>query len=311
MNPSHPQARSFPALRADSQLRWLHRNSVMTATRPSLPADLLAAQKHDTRLRAAGPYSRRGAATTLFWTGDFQPDDLRLAVIGTRQITPSMTVLTERVVLAAKTKLAPHARLSILSGLALGCDAAAHRAALSSGVHTTAVVTHTLDPMQISPASNRGLAQQIARSGAIVSEDPDAPFSRAAYVLRDHVQAQLSAGTLAVATSVGGGTLNATRESLLLGRPTGLIIPPSRERQLEGYRGSAMITEALRSSNDRLLAQALGVGGKTDWLSTSAGQEHGALMAHQARQWLRPIGTKEALMDFLDETLQSYHAARQ
>lgn len=277
-----------------------------------VPAELMAAKLHDERLSGAGPYARRGAVTTLSVNGDFQADDLRLAVIGTRQTTPSMAVLTERAVLSAQAILggAPGRRLSILSGLALGCDTEAHRSALKHGLHTTAVVISSLNPAQISPSSNRPLAAQIAQRGVIVSENPHAAFSKAAYVLRDHLQAQLSAGTLAIATSIGGGTLHATRESLLLGRPTGLIIPPSREAHLPGYRGSSMITEALRARNDTFLARALGVGGNSDWLSTPRGAAHGALVAAQARQWLRPIGTREALLAFMAEVARSYEAMR-
>lgn len=63
----------------------------------------------------------------------------------------------------------------VVSGLALGVDSAAHRAALEAGIPTVAVVGSCVE--QPSPASNRTLAEQIvAAGGAIVSEQ--APGTR-------------------------------------------------------------------------------------------------------------------------------------
>ncbi len=61
--------------------------------------------------------------------------------------------------------------IAIVSGLALGTDACAHRAALSAGLHTIAIPGSGLDDSVISPRSNFALAQEIlAAGGALISE---------------------------------------------------------------------------------------------------------------------------------------------
>jgi len=112
----------------------------------------------------------------------------------------------------------------------------------------------------ITPAGHRELAREILSSGGcLCSEHGSAPITRSSFVLRDHVQAQLSAGTLVIATSIGGGTLHATRESLALGRPTGIVCPPASEAHEPGYQGSALIVQAVRAGDTPGLAAALGM----------------------------------------------------
>lgn len=61
--------------------------------------------------------------------------------------------------------------ISIVSGLALGVDACAHKAALRAGLHTIAIPGSGLDDSVISPRTNFGLAKDIlAASGALISE---------------------------------------------------------------------------------------------------------------------------------------------
>lgn len=107
---------------------------------------------------------------------------------------------------------------SVVSGLALGIDAAAHTAALEAGGHTVAVLAHGLDTL--SPPRHRELAQRIvAAGGALLSEYPygTAPL-RPQFVQRDRLQAGLSLGVILIQSSEDGGSLHAARAALRYGR---------------------------------------------------------------------------------------------
>lgn len=227
-----------------------------------LPRQMLDAMRHDRRLSSTGRYARRGAARSLYLQGQLHSSDLpqaRLAIIGTRQLSPSMSVLTLRVIQALKLGCGRSMSPSVLSGLALGCDTEAHAHALDEGVHTVAVLPG--GPRQITPASNRELARNILREGgALCSERPDgAPIERSSFVLRDHLQAQMSDALICIATSKGGGSLHATRESLMLERPTAIILPPRGEAESAGWAGSEAIATAALRKDGPALCEALGL----------------------------------------------------
>ena len=107
---------------------------------------------------------------------------------------------------------------SVVSGLAKGCDAAAHRAALAAGGHTVAVLAHGLQT--ISPKEHKELAAQIVdQGGALVSEFPIGwPPQGGQFVQRDRTQAGLSQGVVMVQSGLNGGSLHAPRAALKYGR---------------------------------------------------------------------------------------------
>ncbi len=89
-----------------------------------------------------------------------------LAVVGSRAMTRYGQEACEKLI----TGLAGYP-VSIVSGLALGVDGCAHRAALAAGLHTIAIPGSGLDDSVISPRSNVGLAKDILKAGgALVSE---------------------------------------------------------------------------------------------------------------------------------------------
>lgn len=108
---------------------------------------------------------------------------------------------------------------NIVSGLAIGCDAAGHRGALSKGGITTAFLAHGLDTVY--PQENTKLAQDIVDSGGLLmSEYPiGTQFSRYSFVARDRLQAALSQATLVIQTGVHGGTMHAAMATLHSDKP--------------------------------------------------------------------------------------------
>jgi len=106
------------------------------------------------------------APPMLYVRGTLLPgDELALAVVGTRRASPYGKQVCERLV----GEIAGRG-VTIVSGLARGIDAVAHRVALASGGRTVAVLGSGVDV--IYPPEHSGLATEIARNGAIVSEFP-------------------------------------------------------------------------------------------------------------------------------------------
>jgi DNA processing protein len=129
--------------------------------------------------------------------------DPTIAIIGTREPTEFGRRSGHRF-----AQRAAEAAVAVVSGLAVGCDAAAHRGCLDSQGRTFAVLAHGLD--SVYPASHRELAEEIVdRGGMLISEYALGVKARANYfVERDRLQSGLSDGVIVVETDVEGGTMH-------------------------------------------------------------------------------------------------------
>lgn len=109
------------------------------------------------------------------------------------------------------------AGLTIVSGLALGIDAAAHRGGLAGASSSVAVVGTGLDTVY--PARNRGLAHELARSGCIISEFPlgTAPLA-SNFPRRNRIISGLGCGCLVVEAALSSGSLITARLANELGK---------------------------------------------------------------------------------------------
>lgn len=99
--------------------------------------------------------------------------------------------------------------ITIVSGLALGQDAIAHRAALGAGLKTIAVPGSGLGEKVLYPSAHRGLAHEIVESGgALLSEFPDdfiaTPYS---FPQRNRIMAGMSSAVLVIEAELRSGTL--------------------------------------------------------------------------------------------------------
>ena len=113
---------------------------------------------------------------------------------------------------------------AVVSGLALGIDAEAHRGALEADGTTVGVIGSGLD--RFYPEENRELAREMVRKGgAVVSEFPfGRPPDRETFPIRNHVVAALARGVVAVEAPERSGTLITTSIAADLGR-TVMAVP--------------------------------------------------------------------------------------
>ncbi|MDP4038808.1 MAG: DNA-processing protein DprA [bacterium] len=130
------------------------------------------------------------------------PDLPMIAIVGTRRPTEYGRQITYRLSFdLAKSGFA------VVSGLALGIDSIAHRAALDAGGKTVAVLGNGLD--NIYPSSNRSLAKNIlANGGAIISEyESGTPPLRHHFPARNRIIAGLSLATIITEADAKSGSL--------------------------------------------------------------------------------------------------------
>lgn len=134
-----------------------------------------------------------------------------IAVVGSRNPTPQGAANARHF-----SKALAQAGLTVVSGLALGVDGAAHEGALDSltpGSHqlaTVAVVGTGLD--RVYPKDHRELAHRIAQNGLIVSEYPlGTPPLAANFPKRNRIIAGLAQGTLVIEAALKSGSLITAR----------------------------------------------------------------------------------------------------
>ncbi|MEO6612166.1 MAG: DNA-processing protein DprA [Chitinophagaceae bacterium] len=141
--------------------------------------------------------------TLLYYKGEANLNVSRMiAVIGTRSHTDYAKQVTEKMI----KELAPH-NITIISGLAFGVDAIAHKAALKNELPTVAVLAHGLD--QVYPSDHIPLARDILKThGGLLTEfrscsKPD----KHNFPSRNRIVAGMSDATIVVETGVKGGSI--------------------------------------------------------------------------------------------------------
>jgi len=141
----------------------------------------------------------------LFVHGEMTPaDEWAIAVVGTRRATAYGREIAERLA----GDLARNG-ITVVSGLARGIDQVAHKAALEAGGRTIAVQACGLD--MVYPAEHLGMAQQIVKQGALISDYPLGTRPRPEFFpRRNRIMSGVSLGVLVVEAPEGSGALITT-----------------------------------------------------------------------------------------------------
>ncbi|HEV7918567.1 MAG TPA: DNA-processing protein DprA [Solirubrobacterales bacterium] len=173
-----------------------------------------------------------------------------VAIVGARRAS-----VTGREIAYTMSRELAATGMTIVSGMALGIDGAAHRGALSAAGGTIAVLAG--GPERPYPPSHKNLFAEIVATGAVISERP--PKSRAmrwGFPARNRIVAALSEGTVLIEGTEKSGALHTTQFADDLGRKVaavpGLVTSPLSEgphRMLREYgtlvRGAQDVLELI------------------------------------------------------------------
>jgi DNA processing protein len=170
------------------------------------------------------------------WCAGELPAGPWVAIVGSRAATPYGIDLARLGV-------------AVVSGLARGIDAAAHRGALDAGGPTVAVLPSGLD--RVTPPSHAELARAIARAGALVTEiESGAPRYASEFLERNRLIAATARATVVVEAAESSGALSTAAVAKRLGRPV-LAVPGDVDRPTSRgtnhlLRGGARVCEGAR-----------------------------------------------------------------
>lgn len=149
----------------------------------------------------------------LFVRGELQPSDaMSIAIVGTRHATHYGLRQAERLASGLS-----RAGLTIVSGLARGIDAAAHRGALDAGGRTLALLGSGV--LNIYPPEHDELARAVIANGALLGETPPThPPKSGSFPQRNRLITGISLGVVVVEASARSGALISARLAMEQGR---------------------------------------------------------------------------------------------
>jgi DNA processing protein len=174
-------------------------------------------------LDAGGQVNRNSRPPLCLWVRGGRPLD---EVLGRRAVAVVGARAASSYGLHVTTDLAfglADRQWTVVSGGAFGIDAAAHRAALTAGGLTVAVLACGLDKPY--PSGNAALFEQIAEQGLLISEwPPGSEPLRHRFLIRNRVIAAATAGTVVVEAAARSGASQTMGRVVALGR-TAMVVP--------------------------------------------------------------------------------------
>lgn len=199
----------------------------------------------------------RDPPVVLFHRGD--PDVLaarRVAIVGTRRATGYGLRLA-----ASLGEDLAAAGICVVSGLALGIDAAAHAGALRAPDGAGPVAVVASGPDDPGPSRNRALARALVERGLVLSEVPPGVGASAwRFPVRNRVLAALAEAVVVVESAPTGGSMHTVREALRRDRPV-LAVPGPVDSAASAGTNQLISEGALVCRDVDDVRCALGLGG--------------------------------------------------
>ncbi|MFO0774379.1 MAG: DNA-processing protein DprA [Nitrospiraceae bacterium] len=190
----------------------------------------------------------------LYIMGEWRPDETcTVAIVGSRKSTPQGRAMTERL-----SEDLARAGWTVVSGLARGVDAAAHRGAIAGGGRTLAVLGCGIDRMY--PPEHATLRRQIENNGAVLSEFAlGAPPHSYHFPQRNRIISGLSRGVIVTEATVESGSLITARLAGEQGREVFAVPGSVREATSRGphrlIKDGATLVESADDAIQHLLPQ--------------------------------------------------------
>ena len=219
-------------------------------------------------------------------------DQVAIAIVGTRHASNYGRAIATRLA----TGLAM-AGFTIVSGLARGIDAAAHRAALAAGGRTVAVLGGGL--LKMYPPEHAQLAKEIAKSGAVLSESlPMQPPKSGSFPRRNRIVTGLCLGVIVVEAGERSGALISARMAMEQGREVFAVPGRVDSRMSRGCHRLISDGAKLVESIDDVLEE-LGPLANPARIDPETSIRHPAEMklSDQETNVLRAIGTEKTEFD--------------
>lgn len=181
--------------------------------------------------------------------------------------------------------------VSIVSGAAYGIDGAAHRAALTAGGTTIALLAGGVD--RFYPAGHAALLHEITASGAVISETPcgSAP-TKWRFLQRNRLIAAISDATVVVEAGWRSGSLNTAGHAAALARPLGAVPGPVTSAASAGCHRLLREYDARCVTNADDVMELLGL----DALHGS----HGSIPLFEMEQAVEPGGRTDDTTRIID-----------
>jgi DNA processing protein len=193
------------------------------------------------------------APVLLYYRGNADLNALRIVnIIGTRSNTEYGRIATEKLITDLK-EFSP----VIVSGLAFGIDAIAHRAAMQNGLATVGVLGHGLQT--IYPAQHKAMAKEMLLNGGLLTEFTAATKpDKHNFPRRNRIVAALADATIIVETAIRGGSMITAELANSYNRDVFAVPGRINDTKSAGCNYLIQSNKAILLTNAKQLAEELG-----------------------------------------------------